>query len=168
MGLSIVWRATSDTDQKSQLKVPVFGAELVLTRLGDVIVDASWQLAEDGAAQDLPPQAISVRDYLLWPLQKTLQVELLIQGTVFQQKVWQALLQIPLGQMLSYSALAEQLASGPRAIAGACVANPYAGLIPCHRVVGKAGIGGFMGCASGAMVDLKRRILEAERRTAGA
>lgn len=167
MPLIVDWQAAHDAAELSLLTVPVFGAELILTLYGDVIVDASWQLSlQLDAGAELPPLACRVRDYLLAPHRQALQVRLLAQGGAYYRRVWQALLAIPLGETLSYSALAEQLGSGPRAVAGACRANPYAGLIPCHRVTAKSGIGGFMGCADGEMVELKRRILAAERQIA--
>ncbi len=60
-----------------------------------------------------------------------------VRGTAFQQRVWQALREIPAGSTVSYAALAARigLPSGARAIAGACAANPVAVAIPCHRVV---------------------------------
>ena len=65
-------------------------------------------------------------------------------GSAFQQKVWLAIYAIPLGQTRTYSELASQLQSGPRAVANACGANRLPLLIPCHRVVAKNGLGGFM------------------------
>ena len=62
-----------------------------------------------------------------------------IRGTAFQQRVWQALQQIPCGQTRSYSELAQTLASHPRAVARACASNPLGLLVPCHRVVGADG-----------------------------
>lgn len=60
-----------------------------------------------------------------------------IQGTVFQQRVWQALSKIPLGKTASYADIAKQIGSpkAVRAVAGACAKNAIAILIPCHRVV---------------------------------
>lgn len=60
-----------------------------------------------------------------------------IQGTVFQQKVWQALRDIPSGQTTSYSDLANRIGQpkASRAVASACGANKIAVIIPCHRVV---------------------------------
>ncbi|MBB6260603.1 AraC family transcriptional regulator of adaptative response/methylated-DNA-[protein]-cysteine methyltransferase [Paenochrobactrum gallinarii] len=60
-----------------------------------------------------------------------------IQGTIFQQKVWQALRDIPSGQTTSYSDLASRIGQpkASRAVAGACGANKIAVIIPCHRVV---------------------------------
>lgn len=60
-----------------------------------------------------------------------------IQGTAFQQRVWQALRDIPPGRTLSYTELAERIGSprSVRAVAGACAANTLAVAIPCHRIV---------------------------------
>jgi methylated-DNA-[protein]-cysteine S-methyltransferase len=64
-------------------------------------------------------------------------------GTAFQQRVWQAISEIPLGAVLTYGQLARQLDSAPRAIGQACGANYFPIVIPCHRVVSSSGIGGF-------------------------
>lgn len=60
-----------------------------------------------------------------------------IQGTAFQQKVWQALRQIPMGQTMSYTEVAQHIGQpqAVRAVAQACAANNLAVAIPCHRVV---------------------------------
>ena len=60
-----------------------------------------------------------------------------IRGTVFQQRVWQALREIPAGSRISYAELADRIGAprAVRAVAGACAANPIAVAIPCHRVV---------------------------------
>lgn len=74
-------------------------------------------------------------------------------GTPFQQRVWQAIAQIPLGQTRTYSELAKQIGSGPRAVANACGANQLPLVVPCHRVVAQNGIGGFMqGKANGLRI----------------
>ncbi len=64
-----------------------------------------------------------------------------IQGTVFQQQVWKALRDIPLGGTVSYSQLAEKIGKpkAVRAVASACASNAIAVLIPCHRVVRQSG-----------------------------
>ena len=60
-----------------------------------------------------------------------------IRGTAFQQRVWQALRDIPPGQTVSYTELAERIGSpaSVRAVARACAANALAVAVPCHRVV---------------------------------
>jgi AraC family transcriptional regulator of adaptative response/methylated-DNA-[protein]-cysteine methyltransferase len=83
-----------------------------------------------------------------------------VRGTVFQQRVWEALRQVPSGTTVSYAELAARigLASGARAIAGACAANPVAVAIPCHRVVRNDGA--LSGYRWG--VERKRALLERE------
>lgn len=84
-------------------------------------------------------------------------------GTPYQHKVWQALLQIPAGRTATYGALAMQIGSAPRALGQACGANPMPIVIPCHRVVSRKGLGGFMRYGRGAPLELKRWLLEHER-----
>ncbi|MDT8419516.1 MAG: methylated-DNA--[protein]-cysteine S-methyltransferase [Desulfuromonadales bacterium] len=71
---------------------------------------------------------------------------LLLRGTNFQLKVWQALLKIPEGALVSYRHLAEQLGTptASRAVGNAVGRNPIAYLIPCHRVLrGNGELGGY-------------------------
>jgi AraC family transcriptional regulator, regulatory protein of adaptative response / methylated-DNA-[protein]-cysteine methyltransferase len=60
-----------------------------------------------------------------------------VRGTAFQRRVWQALQQVPIGQTVSYTEIAQRIGSpnAIRAVAGACAANHLAVAIPCHRVV---------------------------------
>lgn len=60
-----------------------------------------------------------------------------IRGTAFQERVWQALREIPAGQTVSYTEVARRIGApkSVRAVAGACAANHIAVAIPCHRVV---------------------------------
>jgi methylated-DNA-[protein]-cysteine S-methyltransferase len=82
-------------------------------------------------------------------------------GTPFQQKVWNALTGIAAGRTISYGELAGMLASSPRAVGQACARNPIPVVIPCHRVLGGKGLGGFMGSAAAS--PIKRWLLEHER-----
>lgn len=77
--------------------------------------------------------------------QHRFQLSLKPQGTIYQQRVWNALLVIPVGRTMTYGELANVLQSSPRAIGQACKNNPIALFIPCHRVVGKHDQGGYMG-----------------------
>lgn len=69
--------------------------------------------------------------------QTGLSLPLDIRGTAFQQRVWQALREIPLGSTASYSQIALKMGTpkSVRAVAGACAANLLAVAIPCHRVI---------------------------------
>ncbi len=89
-----------------------------------------------------------------------------VRGTVFQQRVWQALREIPVGETLSYAEVARRIGSpsAVRAVAGACAANPLAVAIPCHRVIRNDGA--LSGYAWG--VERKRALLGREASGAGA
>lgn len=91
-------------------------------------------------------------------------VKLHLYGTQHQQKVWQAMRSIPRGQTRSYGELATELHSAAQAVGQACGANPIPIIIPCHRVVSKSGLGGFMRHASGTSLDIKRWLLAHEQR----
>lgn len=87
---------------------------------------------------------------------------LLLDGTPFQQRVWQELCVIPPGTTLTYGGLAARLGSGARAIGGACRENPIPILVPCHRVVGKTGGGGYSGHTQGPIMARKYWLLAHE------
>ena len=89
-----------------------------------------------------------------------LELPLDVRGTAFQQRVWQALRQVPLGRTVSYAELAERIGAprAIRAVAQACAANPLAVAIPCHRVVRRDGT--LSGYRWG--VERKRTLLERE------
>lgn len=74
-------------------------------------------------------------------------IKLHVKGTVFQLKVWEALLKIPLGELGTYGRIAEYIGNpkASRAVGTAIGSNPIAYLIPCHRVIQSTGvIGGYM------------------------
>jgi methylated-DNA-[protein]-cysteine S-methyltransferase len=80
-------------------------------------------------------------------------------GTSFQQELWGALRAIPPGRTFTYGQLAHELRTSPRAVGRACRANPCPIVIPCHRVVGAHGLGGFAGDLSGRKLTVKRWLL---------
>ncbi len=87
------------------------------------------------------------------------------QGTAFQQRVWDAVAQLKAGERITYGEIAVHLHSGARAVGGACGANYFPLVIPCHRVVAKANLGGFMGQdAPGLYRDIKLWLLNHEAR----
>ena len=72
-------------------------------------------------------------------------VPLAIAGSAFQRDFLTALTEIPFGQTRTYGDLARALQVSAQAIGQACGANPLPILIPCHRVLGAGGLGGFSG-----------------------
>jgi methylated-DNA-[protein]-cysteine S-methyltransferase len=86
-------------------------------------------------------------------------------GTDFQRRVWAALREIPYGETVSYGELARGLgqASASRAVGLANGKNPFAVVVPCHRVVGSDGsLAGY-----GGGLDRKRFLLALEQRVSG-
>lgn len=87
-----------------------------------------------------------------------------IRGTAFQQQVWQALRLIPAGQTASYTEIAHRIGrpSAVRAVARACATNPFALVVPCHRVIGVTGK--LSGYRWG--LERKQKLLEKEAKAA--
>lgn len=86
-------------------------------------------------------------------------LELDLRGTPFQRAVWDALVRLPYGATTTYGELARRLGRprASRAVGAANGANPVPIVVPCHRVVGTAGMTGF-----GGGLELKRRLLALE------
>jgi methylated-DNA-[protein]-cysteine S-methyltransferase len=86
-------------------------------------------------------------------------------GSPYRRQVWQALTTIPPGETRTYQELARLVGGSPRSVGGANSANPIPILIPCHRVEGVAGLGGYYG---GDGLATKRYLLEHEMRLVAA
>ncbi len=103
-------------------------------------MQARWPKAAyiaDAAAT--APVARRVFDPALWRADKPLRVVLI--GTDWEVRVWEALLKIPMGKVTTYSGIAGQVCTptAARAVGAAVGKNPVAFVVPCHRVIGKAG-----------------------------
>ncbi len=150
--------------ESAVIKTPFAKLELVFESGVLVAVDLFSRkkllLAESDEAKYVCQQ---VNDYCSKPLPHlAFDIELQTKGTLFQKKVWQALQEIPAGQVVTYGELAQQLKTSARAVGNACRANPVPLVIPCHRVVSKTGIGGFAGSQEGLPMRIKRWLLEHE------
>ena len=91
---------------------------------------------------------------------KEFKLPLAPQGTPFQSRVWQKLLEIPYGQVITYRTLAERMGNikACRAVGAANGQNPISIVIPCHRVIGTNGsLTGF-----GGGLPNKKRLLAME------
>jgi methylated-DNA-[protein]-cysteine S-methyltransferase len=84
-------------------------------------------------------------------------------GTLFEDRVWEAISAIPAGGVRTYGDIAKAIRSMPRAVGGACARNPLPLIIPCHRVVAAGGrLGGFMGGKDHDPLAIKRWLLKHE------
>jgi len=92
---------------------------------------------EDFAAT--APTARRIFDAALWRKDQPLRVVLI--GTDFEVRVWEKLLDIPMGQLTTYSDLAAKAGNpkAARAVGAAVGKNPICFVVPCHRVIGKSG-----------------------------
>jgi O-6-methylguanine DNA methyltransferase len=85
-----------------------------------------------------------------------------LKGTIFQKKVWNMIMQIPKGEVMTYKQIAISIGhpKAYRAVASACKHNPYPIDIPCHRVIPtKGGIGNYLGIIN---CEKKKNLLIAE------
>src|SRR5882724_533053 len=120
-------------------------------------VDPEWQV--DNAAF---VEVVAQLQAYFGGKRKNFELDLVLEGTDFQKKVWTALQEIPYGETISYKKLAESVGSpkAVRAVGAANGANPMPIIIPCHRVIGNDGsLTGF-----GGGLPLKKRLLELESR----
>jgi methylated-DNA-[protein]-cysteine S-methyltransferase len=80
-------------------------------------------------------------------------------GTPFQASVWRELLKIPYGNVKTYGEIAEEIGNprAARAVGNAVGANPVPIIVPCHRVVGTSGLGGYS-CG----IQIKKKLLQIE------
>jgi AraC family transcriptional regulator of adaptative response/methylated-DNA-[protein]-cysteine methyltransferase len=112
-----------------------------------------------GADQDYEAMVARVVGFVEAP-ELGLDLPLDVRGTAFQQRVWRALQEIPVGATVSYAEIAQRIGfpKAVRAVAGACAANNLAVAIPCHRVIRNDGA--LSGYAWG--VERKRALLDRE------
>ncbi len=110
--------------------------EALLRELEQIFPHAQREKADQAFSQQVA-EVIAVLD----GKRSTVQLPLDIRGTAFQQQVWQALRDIPMGETRSYQQVAQSInkPKAVRAVASACAANKLALIIPCHRVVRQSG-----------------------------
>jgi methylated-DNA-[protein]-cysteine S-methyltransferase len=124
-------------------------------------------LGEPAEDPDGPPFAVASRQLSeYFEGERTeFDLELALDGTAFQRRVWTALRNIPYGQTISYGQLADQIGqpSASRAVGLANGKNPIGIIVPCHRVVGADGsLTGY-----GGGIERKRFLLVHEQRVSG-
>lgn len=133
---------------------------LTITSKDEAIVSVEFKASKQMDNTPVLIQAKEQLDAYFKGELKDFNLKLSPNGTPFQQKVWQALRQIPYGNCASYKNIAENIGNpkAMRAVGGANNKNPIPIIIPCHRVIGADG--SLVGYASG--VDKKTILLELE------
>lgn len=110
--------------------------------------------------------AKQIAAYFRQPRRHTFDLPLYPPKTDFQKRVRAVVRGIPTGQVLTYGEVSRRLRNtSPRAVGGACRANPTPLVVPCHRVVAHNGLGGFMGgdpTPHNRSLTIKKRLLQHE------
>lgn len=146
------------------LNVPSAIGPLTLEERDGAIVRLGWGDAPDDPADGRPTPLLAeaarqVAAYFAGTL-TGFDLPLAPPGSDFQKRVWRAMAEIPYGDTWTYGELARRAETVPRAVGGACGANPIPVILPCHRVVAaNGGAGGFSGkgglATKSALLDLE-------------
>ena len=109
------------------------------------IVRLTWREQEETVFTELlEAAAIQLSKYFSGELQR-FDLPLKPAGGEFQQKVHQAMLDIPYGETQTYGDIAKKISGAAQPVGTACGRNPIPVIIPCHRVVAANNLGGFSG-----------------------
>ena len=158
MPFVIEWVEKCGDDQQTQLiKTPA--GDLSVESCGDVICRTEWANGDQfevGTKKNLIAEKLD--GYCQDP-GREIPIKLLHQGSPFCHRVWEQLCRIPFGTVLTYKALATSINTAPRAVGGACRANCFPFIIPCHRVVSVSGPGGYAGQRHGDAITVKLKLL---------
>ena len=137
---------------------------LTLSEESGAIVSLDWGFARDQSITPLLQRGrAQLQAYFDGELDR-FDLPLAPAGTTYRQRVWQALRDIPYARTASYGELAARIGGSARSVGGANAANPIPILIPCHRVVASAGLGGYSG---GDGLPTKTWLLALEQSGAG-
>lgn len=110
---------------------------------GGVITGAGWGEASDPAADALLDAAFAQLSEYFDGARQHFDLPLDPPGSELQRDVCASMLAIPFGHTRTYGEIARDLGVPPQAVGQACGGNPIPILIPCHRVLGANGLGGF-------------------------
>ena len=133
---------------------------LTLSEEDGWIVALDWGWGRDQAPSELLRAGIHQLNEYFDGSRTFFNLPLRPDGSPFQRDIWSALLAIPFGETLTYGEIARLVRTAPRAVGQANRVNPIPVIIPCHRVVGKAGPGGYSGAGG---LGSKRFLLRLER-----
>lgn len=148
------------TQSATSIESPIGWLTIITT--DNSVLSVSWARQADGEQTPLLAEAVSqLQAYFAGEL-TAFDLPLKPEGSDFRKRVWQAMDTIPYSQTRTYGWLSQQVRTAPRAIGGACGANPIPIILPCHRVVGANGQ--LTGYSGGKGVDTKLWLLSHEVR----
>lgn len=144
------------------LKTPV--GDITLFSIDDKIIALDWGRGMDAPRSTnnkvLNQTADALKHYFQTGEESFSSLPLDPGGTKFQARVWKQMQMIKPGRTKTYGQVAKTLRSSPRAVGGACRANPMPILIPCHRIVGAHGK--MVGYNGGSDTAIKEQLLHLE------
>ena len=129
----------------NSLSISSLVGDLVVDEEGEAIVAIRWADEKTGNGSPLLVEAARQLDAYFAGKLTDFDLPLRPAGSDFEQRVWAAMQKISYGETACYGDLAAVVNSAPRAVGGACGKNPIPIVIPCHRVLAKAGLGGYSG-----------------------
>ena len=141
------------------LSIPSPVGQLTIEEDGERIVAIRWGDSPGGNGSPLLDEAARQLAAYFDGRLKEFDLPLAPAGTAFEGRVWAAMQAIPYGKTRFYGDLASATGSAPRAVGRACGKNPIPIVIPCHRVLAKAGLGGYSGDGG---LSTKQRLLALE------
>ncbi|OED50599.1 cysteine methyltransferase [Rhodobacteraceae bacterium (ex Bugula neritina AB1)] len=126
----------------ASLETPV--GPLSVSERDGAIVRLDWTAEADGGSALLTAALAQLRAYFAGELTE-FDLPLQVDGSDFQRAVCNTMLAIPFGETRTYGEIAKELGVPPQPVGNACGGNPIPVIIPCHRVLGASGLGGFSG-----------------------
>ncbi|HUT80314.1 MAG TPA: methylated-DNA--[protein]-cysteine S-methyltransferase [Candidatus Bathyarchaeia archaeon] len=120
---------------------PIGTLEIIGTKNSILSCNFTDEIKKEKADSDILHQAIIQIDEYFKGKRIIFDLKLDLIGTDFQKRVWQAVMQIPYGETISYKTLAQKIGNikAVRAVGNANGKNPLSIFIPCHRVIGSDG-----------------------------
>ncbi len=132
---------------------------VTLCERAGAIVRVAWRGGAGDRTALLDRAAVQMAAYFTDP-GAGFDLPLRVAGSDFQRAVCDLMRAIPPGSTRSYGEIAGELGASARAVGRACAGNPIPILIPCHRVLGAGGLGGFSGAGG---IEIKVALLRHER-----
>ena len=141
----------------AKLKTPV--GVLGLIEVDGAITQLVWDGWNDGVRSPVLKDGLAQLEAYFAGELEWFDLPLAPKGTDFQQQVYSAMSAIPRGETRTYGDIANELGVPAQPVGQACGSNPIPVIIPCHRVVGADGLGGFSGDGG---VEMKVKLLQGE------